>query len=546
MSTPQPINLLSHLADFIVRMNAKGTIIDVSALSLAFLDLHASPVGETVIQFIHPDDRPFFLKTWEKACAVEKKRSCVCRLMRQRIQPVWVDCHLIHLPEMNEYVLAAFDASHWKENELKLSRHSTHDPLTGLPGRTLLGELLEKGINTANYQKQGLALLLIDVDGFKKVNDSLGYQAGDRLIEALSKRLQELPGGTLAKVGGDKFALIVAGTDLKDSVETTANRILYLAQRPFRIDGENLYLSVSVGIALYPDHQGDSESLLNQAELAMYSAKALGRNRLAFYTPELDIRKNGNLLLEAAMHEGILNGEFLLHYQPIFCMQTGKLKGAEALMRWERPEHGLVSPAAFIPLAESSGMIQILGTWALRLACHQARLWQETGAPDIYVSVNVSPSQFRKPGFSELVAQALEESGLDPASLMLEITENLLMSEPESSSQILTQLRNDGIKIAIDDFGTGYSSLSYLKNFPLFVLKIDKSFVDELPECAEDVAIVSAILNLAAGLNLKVVAEGVESRAQYHFLKSRGCDLVQGYYTGKPMDGQLFQEKFIS
>lgn len=245
------------------------------------------------------------------------------------------------------------------------------------------------------------------------------------------------------------------------------------------------------------------------------------------------------------MHEGIQNGEFLLYYQPVFCMQTGVLKGAEALMRWERPGEGLVSPAKFIPLAESSGLIEILGAWALRMACHQARLWQEAGAPDFYISVNVSPSQFRRPGFTDLVRKALEESGLAHSSLMLEITEGVLMNDPEKSNAILSGLRDSGVKIAIDDFGTGYSSLSYLKKLPLSVLKIDKSFVDDVPECTEDVAIVSAVLSLAAGLGLVVVAEGVEAEDQLEFLKSKGCDLVQGYLTGRPMNVVNFQEKCI-
>jgi EAL domain-containing protein (putative c-di-GMP-specific phosphodiesterase class I) len=284
---------------------------------------------------------------------------------------------------------------------------------------------------------------------------------------------------------------------------------------------------------------------MKNAEIAMYSAKEQGKNRWVLYDPKLDGSSKGNLSLEAAMHDGIQNGEFLLHYQPVFCIKTGVLKGAEALMRWERPGHGLVSPVKFIPLAESSGMIEILGAWALRMACHQAKLWQEAGIPEFYISVNVSPSQFRKPGFTDLVKNALDESGLAHSSLMLEITEGVLMSDPKKSNAILSGLRNSGIKIAIDDFGTGYSSLSYLKTFPLSVLKIDKSFVDDVPKCAEDVAIVSAVLNLAAGLGLVVVAEGVEIEEQLEFLKLKGCDLVQGYLTGKPMSVSVFQEKCI-
>jgi diguanylate cyclase (GGDEF)-like protein len=549
VSDPQPINLLSSLADFIVRIDAAGKILHASEPALEFLDLPASPVGETIDLLIHPEDIAEFLSTKDAASLSDGKQSFVCRFMRQRVLPVWMDCHIIRLQGTDVYVLVAFDASHWKENEAKLSHQSTHDALTGLPGRALLDNRISEGINTAISEKQGLSLLLLDVDGFKKVNDTLGHTAGDKLIKALAERMQGVlqRGGTLARVGGDEFALIIAvsGDDQKKAVETVAKKILSSVQRPFQIDGNDLYISVSIGIAIYLEHGSDSASLLKHAELAMYSAKDQGKNRYAFYDPKLDGSNNENLSLEAAMHEGIQNGEFLLHYQPVFCMQTGVLKGAEALMRWERPGHGLVSPGKFIPLAESSGLIEILGAWALRMSCHQAKLWQKAGATDFYISVNVSPRQFRKEGFTELVTKALEESGLAHSSLMLEITEGVLMSDPEKSNAILSGLRSAGVKIAIDDFGTGYSSLSYLKKLPLSVLKIDKSFVDDIPKCAEDVAIVSAILSLAAGLGLTVVAEGVEVQEQLDFLKSKGCHLVQGYLTGRPMNITMFQEKCI-
>lgn len=550
MNDPQSFNLLSYLTDFAVRINADDAILQVSELSQTFLDLSASPVGESVKFFIQPEDMAAFLKAKEMTTLNGEKQSFVCRLLRQRVLPVWTDCHIFRLQGRDEYVFVAFDASHWKENEAKLAHLSTHDSLTGLPDRALLDDRIRMGINTAIREKQGLSLLLLDLDEFKKVNDTLGHLVGDKLIKALAERMQGVirRSDTLARVGGDEFALIMAvtGDDQKKGVETVARKILAMVQRPFQIDGHDLYISVSIGVAIYLEHGDDSASLLKHAEIAMYSAKEQGKNRWELYHPQIDGSRNGNLSLEAAMHEGIQNGEFLLHYQPVFCMQTGVLKGAEALMRWERPGHGLVSPAKFIPLAESSGLIEILGAWSLRMACHQAKLWQEAGAADFYISVNVSPSQFRKPGFTELVKKALDESGLAHSSLMLEITEGVLMNDPERSNAILSGLRDSGVKIAIDDFGTGYSSLSYLKKFPLSVLKIDKSFVDDLPKCAEDVAIVSAVLGLAAGLGLVVVAEGVELEEQHEFLKAKGCDLIQGYLTGRPMSVTAFREKCIS
>ena len=549
MNDPKSFLLLSCLMDFAVRINAEGTILQASELSQTFLDLSASPVGEAVNLLIQPEDMAAFLKAKEMASLAGEKQSFVCRLLRQRVLPVWMDCHIFRLQGRDEYVFVAFDASHWKENEAKLAHLSTHDSLTGLPGRALLEDRIRMGINTAIREKQGLSLMLLDLDGFKKVNDTLGHAVGDKLIKAIAERIQGFTrrSDTLARVGGDEFALImgVTGDDQGKGIETMAKKILAMVQRPFQIDDNDLYISTSIGVAIYLEHGDDAASLLKHAEIAMYSAKEQGKNRWELYDPQIDGSKNENLSLETAMHEGIQNGEFLLHYQPVFCMQTGVLKGAEALMRWERPGHGLISPAKFIPLAESSGLIEILGAWALRMSCHQAKLWQDTGAPDFYISVNVSPSQFRKPGFTDLVKKALNESGLSHSSLMLEITEGVLMNDPEKSNAILSGLRDSGVKIAIDDFGTGYSSLSYLKKFPLSVLKIDKSFVDDVPKCAEDVAIVSAVLSLAAGLGLTVVAEGVEIQEQLDFLKSKGCDLVQGYLTGRPMNVTAFQEKCI-
>ena len=547
MTDPASFNLLSCLTDFAVRIDADDTIKQVSELSQAFLELPDSPAGEPVKFFIQPDDMADFVKAKELAALTAGKKSFVCRLLRQRALPVWVGCHIFHLQERDEYILVASDASHWKENEARLSRLSTHDPLTDLPGRALLDDRIKFGINTASREKKGLTLMLLDLDEFKKINDSLGHAIGDELIKAMAGRLKAIIRNTdtMAKIGGDEFALVMTGPCQRKDVEFITRKILSTVQRPFQIEGHNLYISTSVGTAVYPDHGDNTDTLMRCAEIAMYSAKAQGKNRSEIYSRQMEGDGKGRLSLESDMHEGIRNGEFLLHYQPVFCARTGKLKGAEALMRWDRPGQGLISPARFIPLAESSGLIEILGAWALRMACHQAKLWQEAGIPDFYVSVNVSPRQFMQEGFPELMDRALGESGISPSSLMLEITESVLMNNPERSGAPLTKLRASGVKIAIDDFGTGYSSLAYLKKFPLSVLKIDKSFIDDVVKCTEDAAIVSAVLSLAQGLGLAVVAEGVEHEEQLEFLKLKGCDLIQGYLTGRPMNVDAFHEKFI-
>jgi diguanylate cyclase (GGDEF)-like protein len=545
----QSFDLLSCLTDFAVRFGADGKIAQASELSRNFLNLPGDPVGEPVSLFIHAEDMAAFEEAKQMSALLGKKLSFVCRLLKRHGPPQWADCHIFHLQGADEYMLIAFDATHWKESEARLAHQSAHDPLTGLPGRAMIDDLIRMSINSALREKKGIALLLLDLDGFKKVNDTLGHLVGDKLIKAVAERIMGIMRrtDTLARLGGDEFAVVMAvtGDDPKKGIESAAKKVLASMQRPFLIDSNDLYISASVGAAIHIEHGDDTAALLKHAEIAMYSAKEQGKNRWALYNTEIDHNKKEDLSLEAAIHDGIQNGEFLLHYQPVFSIQTGKLKGAEALMRWERPGEGLISPAKFIPIAERCGLIEILGTWALRIACHQAKQWLDAGLLDFYVSVNVSPNQFRKAGFCSLVRHALDESGLPPASLMLEITEGVLMNDPEKSRALLVELRDSGVQIAIDDFGTGYSSLSYLKKFPLSVLKIDKSFVDDVPQCAEDVAIVSAVLSLASGLGLVVVAEGVEFKEQLEFLKSKGCDLIQGYLTGRPMNVTTFREKCI-
>lgn len=546
MSSQASFNLLSRLTDFVVHINAQGIIQLASASSQTFLGLAADIEKQPIGVFMQPEDVALFTAAQESAKASGEKQTFVARLLRQQVLPVWVDCHILPLSQ-GDCILAAFDATHWKENEARLVHLSTHDVLTGLPGRALLDDRIDVGISTAQREKKWMALLLLDLDGFKKINDTLGHDIGDELIKAVADRLRKCVrrSDTVARIGGDEFSLIMMGAG-EDTVELTAKKILAAVQRPFRIEGHTLHISTSLGASFYPQHGDSPSALFRCAEMAMYRAKTLGKSRWKCYSAEIDTTERSDLSLESAMHEGIKNGEFMLHYQPIFSAQTGRLKGAESLMRWHSPSLGAISPTKFIPLAEVSGLIEILGTWALRMACHQAKQWQDAGLSELYISVNVSPRQFLQDDFPGIVSRALSESGLSPESLMLEITEGVLMDNPQRSGTILAQLREAGVKIAIDDFGTGYSSLSYLKKFPLSVLKIDKSFVDDVPQSSEDVAIIAAILSLAEGLDLVVVAEGVEHQAQLEFLQKKGCDLIQGYLTGRPVSSEIFHSKYIA
>jgi diguanylate cyclase (GGDEF)-like protein len=531
------------LADLAVTLDLQGFIRSIDSASSFEV-----AVGVPLVDLIHPDDADKLTQALETALFLDQKQSFVCRFF-SRGDPVWVDCHLMlssgSAPP--EFLLLAFDVSHWQQNDGSISHLATHDSLTDLPNRTLLSDRIKINISAVQRQQQaGFALQLLDLDGFKKINDSLGHAGGDKLIKDVAKRLKGLvrESDTLARIGGDEFAFILSGISNEKETEIVVKKILTAMQRPFRIDGNSFYLTTSIGTAIYPEHGKDPGTLFKHAEMAMYSAKENGGNCWRSY--DRTINPDGSdVSIESAMHEGMRNGEFLLHYQPIYCAKSGKLRGAEALMRWENPEKGMISPGIFIPIAESSTLIELLGRWALRMACHQAMQWVSEDHPDFYMSVNVSPRQFRQEGLLDMIKEALEESGLPPSNLMIEITEGVLMHDPEKSYSTLKELRDAGVKIAVDDFGTGYSSLAYLKKFPLSVLKIDKSFVDELPRI-EDVAIISAVLSLAKGLGLSVVAEGVESQEQFDFLASRGCDLIQGYLKGRPVSSIDFQTKHLA
>ncbi|QOJ22669.1 MAG: GGDEF domain-containing protein [Gammaproteobacteria bacterium] len=546
MNSSASFDLLSCISDFAACINAQGIIQQASKPSQAFLQLSKELPQEPIASFIQPEDMMLFAEAKEKAKQSGSKQAFICRFLRQRVLPVWVDCYVYPLPE-DRYLVVAFDATHWKDNENRLVYLSTHDGLTGLPGKVLLDDRIAMNIQTAQRGKHSLSLIVLSLDGYRKINDLLGHDVGDELIKAVAERLQKCVrrSDTVARVSDDEFSMIMMGVG-RDNIELIVRKILAALQRAFRVGQHTLHISASLGVTLYPEHGDNALRLYRNAEMTMYRAKAQGKNHWKIYSDQVDDSERSDLSLESAMYEGIENGEFTLHYQPIFCTQTGQLRGAEALMRWQNPTRGFVSPMKFIPLAENSGLIKILGAWALRSACYQAKQWQEAGLKDFYISVNVSPRQFVQEDFLDMIHKALDESRLLPGNLMLEITEGVLMENPQRSGAILTQLHAAGVKIAIDDFGTGYSSLAYLKRFPLSVLKIDKSFVDDVVNSAEDMAIVGTILSLAEGLNLLVVAEGVENDAQLGFLRQEGCNLVQGYLTGRPVHSEAFKEKYMA
>jgi diguanylate cyclase (GGDEF)-like protein len=424
-----------------------------------------------------------------------------------------------------------------QETKERLLHLATHDALTGLPNRALLSDRLRMAIANARRTNHGFTVLALDLDGFKKVNDALGYSAGDMLLREAAGRLQKAlrDQDTLARVGGDEFMAVLPGVAGEEGINPIARRMINAIQLPFEVEGQTLYLSASVGAAIYPDHGDNEVRLLAHADTAMARAKETGRSRCVIYSRVQFSAPDHDVSMEAAMFEAVRNGEFFLHYQPIVNSGTREIVGFEALMRWMHPELGLIAPSQFIQMAESNGLINLLGAWVLKAACVQLKRLQEIAGRELYVSVNVSPRQFRNDQFLGLMEDALKLSGLEGRQLLLEITEGILMSDPVHAEALLLQIAGHGVRIAIDDFGTGYSSLAYLKRFPISTLKIDRAFIKDLPGSIKDAAICNVVLSLAQHLNLATVAEGVENEEQLQFLAAQGCSLVQGYHTGRPM-----------
>jgi diguanylate cyclase (GGDEF)-like protein len=418
----------------------------------------------------------------------------------------------------------------------QLRHAATHDALTGLPNRLLLADRLEQAI--ARSQRHGVrfAVLVIDLDRFKAINDSLGHIAGDELLKEVARRLSLLVRreDTLARLGGDEFVLLIHEISTPQDAELVARKALAQVAIPTNLSGLEVHVSPSIGISLCPDDGSSAEALLQHADAAMYHAKKTGRNTLQFFAPAMNAFARERLELESGLRAALAQREFELHYQPKVEIASGRIESAEALIRWRHPKRGLIAPGGFIPLAEETGLIEPIGEWVLNEACRQARAWQSTGL-HLRIAVNLSARQFRQENLIDTVRGALARAGLEPRYLELELTETAVMQDAESSVQIMRRLSDLGVRISVDDFGTGYSSLSYLRRLPLDKLKIDRSFIREIVTSHDDAEIVRAIVSLAHTLHLKVIAEGVETEEQLIFLRSLGCDQYQGYYCSPPL-----------
>ncbi len=463
--------------------------------------------------------------------------------------PQWLAISTVYDSEglPTNYVGVMTDISQIKQSEAQLDHLAHHDPLTSLPNRLLLQSRLEHALERAERYRRQVAVLYIDLDRFKNVNDSLGHPVGDELLQALAQRLRERlrEDDTLGRLGGDEFLLLLEDIERSDFAAGVAQSLIDLLEQPFTLpSGYEVYVGASVGISLYPDDGRSVTELIQHADVAMYQAKESGRNTYSFYTPALTLAAHERLDLEARMRRGLAHGEFVLHYQPQRDMKTGALIGCEALLRWNSPEEGLISPARFIPLAEETGLIVPLGEWVLLTACSQARIWLDAGFAPLVMAVNLSVRQLQQRDVVQRIAAILAQTGLPPSHLKLELTESMIMGQGEHALELMQAIKALGVSLSIDDFGTGYSSLAYLKRFPINEVKIDQSFVRDIPHDSSDMEIASAIIGMAHGLNLKVMAEGVETDAQLDFLAKLGCHAYQGFLYSKAVPAAEFTQFF--
>jgi diguanylate cyclase (GGDEF)-like protein len=428
-----------------------------------------------------------------------------------------------------------------KERQKHLQQLAHFDNLTQLPNRVLYSDRLLQSILQAQRTEQKVAIRFIDLDHFKDINDSVGHRIGDLLLKDVAARLLSIVriSDTVARMGGDEFTILLPNISHRDNANTVADKIVKHLSQPYQLESEELYISASVGVAIFPDDGITVDELLKNADTAMYQAKSNGKNMYRFYSLDMLAIAKNRITIMNNLHHAIERNELILHYQPKMNMARDRMVGAEALMRWQHPEMGIIPPDRFIPLAEETGLIIPMGEWALRRVCLQIREWQEQGYSPCIIAVNVSPIQFKRHNFFETVRDIIDETGIDPSLLELEVTESTIMQDMGSTIKTLRALKDLGIAISIDDFGTGYSSLSNLKRFPIDTLKIDKSFIVNIANNVDDKAIVSAIISMAKSLGLNIIAEGVETEAQLSFLSEQGCNEIQGYLFSKPLPAEL-------
>jgi diguanylate cyclase (GGDEF)-like protein/PAS domain S-box-containing protein len=448
--------------------------------------------------------------------------------------------------DVTHFVSVVNDISDRMQYQTALEHQATHDSLTGLSNRSLLNDRIAHAIGHAKRANLLVAVLLLDLDHFKNVNDAYGHSTGDALLKEIAARLHHCVReiDTVARLGGDEFVIVLTDLTQAEDAEIIAGKISDALAEPIRLEGREMFVGASIGIALYPRDGEHGEILLRNADIAMYRVKEHGRNSVHRFSPELASMALDRVDLEGSLRRALERREFVLHYQPKVDVVSRRIVGAEALLRWEQPQVGLIYPGEFVRLAEETGLILPIGTWVIHEAFRQQAAWRAAGLPPLKLSINISPRQFRQEDLPEIVTRALEETGADPAAFTFELTESMVMHDVESTQVSLRALKQLGIELSLDDFGTGYSSLSYLRRFPIDEVKIDRSFVNELHHNDDDAAIAAAVVAMAQSLGLRVVAEGVELDAQFAALEKLGCHEVQGYLLGRPLEADAFAALF--
>ena len=517
-----------------------------------------APSQDTYLAHVHPDDRERVVRSAEEALAGTRAYNLDLKVRMQNGEARFLHDQAEIVPDEHgrpaRMAGTLQDITDRKHAEEQIRLLAYYDGLTRLPNRVLSMERLKLALENARRQNRTLAVLFLDLDQFKRINDTLGHSAGDRLLQGVAERLKKClrssdtiaradpsdPTDAIARLGGDEFIISLTDIARGEDAGRVAGRILEALDEPFRLDGQDVLIGGSIGISLFPHDGADVETLLRNADAAMYHVKDSGRGAFQFYNQSMNAAARERLAMEGRLRRALERDELLLHFQPLVDTASGEIVGAEALVRWRHPEMGLVPPAQFIPLAEETGLIMPIGEWVLQSACAQGKAWQDGGHPDLHIAVNLSGRQFRQQPLVGVVSRILGRTGFDPKHLELELTESVLMRDVEETVKMLDGLKALGLRISVDDFGTGYSSLSYLTRFPIDILKIDRSFVREIATGRGEGAITSAIIAMAQGLDLGIVAEGVETEEQMVHLQGRGCRMMQGYLFGRPVPAEEF------
>ncbi|MCA1799488.1 MAG: EAL domain-containing protein [Xanthomonadaceae bacterium] len=535
------LQVISELAEGVMIFDREFRLVDANPAFVRVVGWRLNDVKGTTPDFLSPDGEDAALAR-DIRTALDTQGNWQGEISWRRKSgerfPALMSFSAVHSEGVLSHYVGVFnDISTSRDYEQRLAYLSSHDPLTQLVNREAFTERLNSAMTNARRAGYCVGVIVLDIDNFKTVNDSLGHAAGDQMLQTVAARLRDLVRDTdvIARLGGDEFAVLLAEVDLPDDCAVFIERVFEAMRAPFLVDGHEVFATCSAGVSVFPSDTTQSAMLLGNADAAMYRAKAAGRNTYQFFSSEMNTQTLENLVLANSLRHALAQDEFVLHYQPRFVAKTRVMTGVEALVRWLHPDQGLVPPGKFIPVAEDTGLIGDIGEWVLREACRQAMAWRAQGHPPICMAVNLSARQLQSPGFGGQVARVLEETGLPPGDLELEITESMLMRDPMAAAATIANLHGLGVRIAIDDFGTGYSSLSYLKQFTIDDIKIDRAFVTGLPDDADDIAIVRAIIAVAASLGMRTVAEGVETDAQLNCLTGLSCDEVQGYLLGRPL-----------